>query len=76
MPRPLRAVLAGTVAQVKLLIQAGALVAHRDKSGATAADVVRARLAWHHEFRASLNENAKGRQEELRRMLVTLGGEA
>jgi ankyrin repeat protein len=71
----MRSVLSGTIGQVKLLIKAGAVVAQRDKSGATAADVVRARLAWHHKYQGSLNEKAGERQEQLRRMLAVLGEE-
>ena len=69
----MRAVVAGTIEQVKVLIAAGASVTARDRRGATAADVVRAHLQWLEDFQSSLKEReAKVRKTELESILATL----
>lgn len=72
----MRAVVAGPVEHVRLLISSGARVSTRDRKGRTAADAVRARLQWLRDSLASLKEKeARARIEELEGMLLVLGGE-
>ena len=72
----MRAVLAGTVEQVRLLISSGARVSARDHKGSTAADAVQARLQWLRDSLPSLKEKqATARIEQLEGMLLVLGDE-